>query len=631
MNMLTKHIAACTILATSIFMSCKKESTNTFAAGTYSSTEKGINGNITVSVKFSNSSIENIDIDSNETENIGKVAMEKLAKQVIQTQSLAIDTVSGATISSTAFIKALENNVKQAGANPKDLKNKATVQKAINESIDTQIVVIGGGAAGTAAALKASQNGAKVVLLEMTAAPAGQATMAGGMFANNSTQQIEKGQVTSDEWLYKQFTETANYKANGSLLSKIIKNSGKTVDWLIENGCKLTLVHAGTGGYVEHHYSQPTDTLHGYVDGGVKALEALHNSIIKNGGKVLYNTKAEKLIIENGVIKGIKATKEDGGILTVNANAVILATGGFGGNAEKVAEIFGENYGTSRIGTNIGTGIDMAISAGADANYKDAIMMHYGVSRGTSWGSVLNYALMTPWLMVDVDGNRFVNEEDVVFEPIKTANAVNAQAGHTAYEIFDQTLIDVVKEKGVSGIVDLYPEPLTSDPTCYIEVGHEVNSAKSAQKAHTPTDITEELEKLIKDGKIIKASNVKELAEKLNMSKLEATIEHYNELCINGKDTDMFKSPKYLDKLEGTLYAAKLTPSPFLGTLGGIRINDSCEVLDKQGKAIKGLYAAGAETSGVYGNSYIYFEGGTLGYAYGSGSIAGEEASKAVK
>ncbi len=619
--------AAAAMLAVLASCGAKK---GTFKPGDYTAAEKGMNGDVTVTATFSQDRIEKITVESKETDSIGKVAMDKLTKQIIDRQSIAVDAVAGATISSNAFLKALEADIKKAGGNP-DAFRTAAAKTGTDETIDTQVVVVGGGAAGTAAALQAVQNGAKVVLVEMTPAPAGQATMAGGLFANNSTQQKQKKQVVSDEWLYNQFAETANYTTNGSLLSKIIRQSGSTVDWLIENGCRLILVHAGTGGYVEHHYSQPADTLHGYIDGGAKGIAALHETITKNGGKVLYSTKAESLIIKDNKICGITATKEDGGTLSINAKAVVLATGGFGGNKDKVAEVFGEGFGTSRVGTNIGTGIEMAQSVNADADFHNAILMHYGVGRGAGWGSILNYALMNPWLMVDVDGNRFVNEESVVFEPIKTADAVRAQPLHTAYELFDQTLIDIVKQKGAAGITDLYPGVLTSDPTKYIEVGHPVDSSKSAEKTRTPADVTADIEKLVSEGKLIKAASVAELAQKLGMTNLQATVERYNQLCENGKDTDLFKSAKYLDKLEGTVYAAKLTPSPFLGTLGGIRINDKCEVLDKNGKAVAGLYAAGAETSGVYGNSYIFFEGGTLGYAYGSGRIAGDSAAAFVK
>lgn len=603
-----------------------------FKAGTYTGVGEGNNGTITVEVTLSESKIESIEVvESTETAGLGDTALVSLIEDIIAHQSLGVDTVTGASNSSKALLTAVESCLKEAGADVEALK-QAIVKTGIDEEMTTQIVVVGGGASGSAAALQAVEDGAQVTLVEMTASPAGQGTLAGGMFATDSTQQQEQGKTVTSKWYYDQFIDTSNYTANGGLLSKIIQNSGRTVDWLIENGAELILAHPATGGYEEHKYTHPSSTLHGYVEGGTTAITNLHESIINKGGTVLYSTEATDLIIENGEIKGIKAEKAGGGTLTINADAVILATGGFAGNEELVAEIFGEGVGKGRVATNIGTGIAMAMSAGANASYEDAITMHYGVSRGnSSWGSALNSALMNPFLFVDVDGNRFINEESFIFEPIKTSNVIKSLPQMTAYQIFDQTMIDIVKEYGPAGLTDVYTDELATDPTIFIEVGHEINTAELAKKAHTPSDIMPDIEKLIEEGTIIAAESPEELAEKLGMTHIVDTISRYNELCEAGEDTDHFKSSKYLDSLEGTLYAVKTTPSVFLGTLGGIDINDNAEVLDFDGKSIKGLYAAGSETSGVYGNSYVFFEGGTLGYAYGSGRIAGASAATSVK
>ncbi len=259
--------------------------------------------------------------------------------------------------------------------------------------------------------------------------------------------------------------------------------------------------------------------------------------------------------MEDGKAAGIRCEKEDGGILTIHADAVILATGGFGGNEAMVKEVFGDGFGVSRVGTNIGTGIDMAISAGADAAYDKAITMHYGLSRGgTSWTKALNSALLNPCLHVDVDGNRFMNEEAFIFEPIKSSNVLKSLPQRKAYELFDSTMIDIVKEKGYAGITDLFAGELADDPTLFIEVGNTVDTGKRYKDSHTPTDIMPEIEKAVADGKIITAESPEEMAEKLGMTHLVETIGRYNALCDQGKDTDHFKSPEYLDKLEGTLY-----------------------------------------------------------------------------
>ena len=637
---LMKSVVAVTLgcmLMTSFAGCGKKEATSNGAAalsmkaGTYTATAKGNNGDVTVEVTFSDTKIEKIEVkEHKETPNLGDTAMDSLKESIVKDQTLAVDTVTGATNSSNALLEAVKDCVKQAGGDV-DALNKEVKKTGVNEEMTTQVVVVGGGASGTAAALQAVEDGAKVVLVEMTQSPAGQGTQAGGMFATSSTQQKESNQTYDNKWIYDQFVKTSNYTANGGLLTKVIQNSGNTVDWLIENGCKLTLALPGTGGYQEHVQTHPASLIHGYTEGGTQAITNLHAAIKEKGGEVLYSTKATELIMKDGKAAGIKAEKADGGILTINADSVILATGGFGGNEAKVAETFGEGFGQSRIATNIGTGIEMAKSAGADASYDDAIMMHYGVSRGgTGWGTELNSALLNPFLHVDVDGNRFMNEEDFIFEPIKSSDVVKSLPTNTAYEIFDATMIETVKEKGTIGLSEQYPGKLATDPTKFIEVGHEIDTSKAAEKTKTPYDLTADIEKYIEEGTIVKAESAKELAEKLGMSHLEDTIARYNELCDKGEDTDHFKSAKYLDKLEGTLYAVKITPSVFLGTLGGIEINSDCEVLDKNGKAIEGLYAAGAETNGAYGNSYVFFEGGTLGYAYGTGRIAGQSAAKAV-
>lgn len=417
----------------------------------------------------------------------------------------------------------------------------------------------------------------------------------------------------------------------GGLLSKVIRMSGSTVDWLEEHGCHLTLAHPGTGGYYEHRLTHPGPTLHGYTDGGTAGITALQESLTSLGGQVLFETKATGILMENGKAAGITAEKSDGGTLTIHANAVILATGGFGGNEEKVSETFGEGFGTSRVGTNIGTGIEMAMAAGADADYGKAITMHYGLSRGgTSWGTVLNSALLNPYLHVDVDGNRFMNEEDFIFEPIKSSNVIKSLPSRKAYEIFDSTMIETVKESGLVALTDVFGGELATDPTRFIEVGHPIDTAASYELSITPTDLTEEIQGLVAEGKIISAESPKELEEKLGMTHLTETIARYNELCDQGEDTDHFKSAKYLDKLEGTLYAVPITPSVFLGTLGGVEINQYCEAINTEGRAIPGLYAAGSDTSGVYSDSYVFFEGGTLGYAYNSGRIAGQSAAAYV-
>ncbi len=615
-----------------MLLSCSdSENGMSYNKGSYTASAEGKNGPVEVQVEFSDSQIKKITVDvSGETPAIAAPAAERIPEAIIKNQSLAIDALAGATLTSEAILAAIEDCVVQAGGDPSSLKGEKA--KGPDEEISTGIVVVGGGASGSAAAVSAAEAGSDVILLEMTATPAGQATLAGGAFGTNSSQQIEQGRTVEGKWFYNQFVDTGNYRVNGGLLSRVIQRSGETIDWLIAHGVNMILAHPATGGYFEHKLTHPNSTLHGYVDGGAVAVKALHQSVLNAGGKVMYETEVQDIILVDGHIAGVKARKADGGTLTVNADAVILATGGFGGNEELVAEYFGEGFGHSLVGTNIGTGIKLAQKAGGDADYANAITMHYGVSRGgTNWTTPLNSALLNPYLHVDADGNRFMNEEAFIFEPIKSSNVLKSLPGRTAWEIFDGRMIEVVAESGYAALTDVFSGELATDPTIFIEVGHKIDTSVRYEQSHTPADLIPDIEKYIEKGTIVRAENPEALEEALGMNHLADTISRYNELADMGEDLDHFKSSRYMEKLEGPLYAVKITPSVFLGTLGGIRINPYCEVVSPDGKAVPGLYAAGAETSGVYSDSYVFFEGGTLGYAYGSGRIAGESAAAWLK
>lgn len=173
-----------------------------YTAGTYTAAAKGNNGDVTVEVTFSDSAIESVTvIEHGETPGISDGALEKIPAQITEQQSLNIDAVTGATNTSKAILAAVEDCVNQAGGDAQALLTKEAVKKeGVDEELTTEIVVVGGGASGTAAALQAAQSGAKVVMVEMTAAPAGQGTMAGGLFATGSTQQIEAGEPVDDGW-----------------------------------------------------------------------------------------------------------------------------------------------------------------------------------------------------------------------------------------------------------------------------------------------------------------------------------------------------------------------------------------------------------------------------------------------
>ncbi|SDE98880.1 Uncharacterized protein, contains FMN-binding domain [Fontibacillus panacisegetis] len=171
-----------------------------YKAGTYTGSAEGKNGEMSVEVTFSDTEITSIEVkQGSETEGLAHPALEKIPASIVEGQSLAVDVISGATVTSNAIIDAVADCIQQAGGDVEKLRTKAIVKNGVNEEITTEVVVVGGGASGSAAALKASENGAKVIVIETTASPAEQGTMAGGMFATNSSEQVEKGETVDPQ------------------------------------------------------------------------------------------------------------------------------------------------------------------------------------------------------------------------------------------------------------------------------------------------------------------------------------------------------------------------------------------------------------------------------------------------
>ena len=208
-----------------------------FKAGTYTASAAGRNGDIKVTAVFTDNEIKEITYESQETETIGVPAMDQLIESILSSQTLDLDTVSGATISSEAFLKAMADNVTQAGADPENLKGNGSESASKETEYETEadIIVVGGGAAGMTAAITASDEGAKVILLEKSAVLGGNTVCAAnGINAADSAVQLEnekynevKASVEGLEDL-----QMNNDDAKEELVKAFAENSGETIDWL---------------------------------------------------------------------------------------------------------------------------------------------------------------------------------------------------------------------------------------------------------------------------------------------------------------------------------------------------------------------------------------------------------------
>jgi fumarate reductase flavoprotein subunit len=621
---------------------CSKGSGISFKDGKYTGTGTGKNGNVEVEVEFSSKEILSVKVvNHSETEGIADAAIEEFPQKIILSQSTGVDTISGATMMCNAIIQGVEDCVVQAGGDVEKIKEvKVTTSNKEVEEVTTDIVVVGAGAAGTAAALAGVENGAKVILLEKTATPMGAGTVAGGMFAADSKQQKDANATVDPEWLYDKYVEASDGFMNSLLVRKIIDEAGATVDWLGQNGCELNLVDAGTGGGFEH-IGEPA-TLHGYKEGGTVAINNLIKSFKEKGGDVRFSTPATDIIKDDdGNVVGVNATKADGSKLKVNAKSVIVATGGFGGNDEMLKEYLGSSYTKGEIAQNTGDGLKMAWEAGADKEGTDVAQYFWAKFTDEETGKIIEevgdswYSLTSltkfPNLRVNKLGKRFSDETEVTLYSIHGAR-ISMQPEQTEYVIVDSNMLNKIKDSGTAVIEEQFGK--WKDSTQFFMEFNEPNSPSEFNKEeHTPIDYAPIFDKLLDTGVVFKSDSLEGLANEMGVDEktFMNSVNQYNSAIKLGKDELFFSDTSRLISLEkGPYYAIKFVARN-LGTLGGVKINENIEVVNENSIPIKGLYSAGADAGGMYGKSYVNFEGATLGFAYTSGRLAGINAANYVK
>lgn len=607
-------------LSTSLLIGCesKTKSTSVAKAGTYTATESGFGGDVTVNVTISDEGkISSIDVTADsETPTIGGEAAPKLAKTIVDTQSLAVDTVSGATYTSTAVINAVTAALTEAGADIKALKNNKVAKNGENEEVNVDVVVVGAGGSGTAAALAASEAGLNVLVVEKNPSAGGNSKIASGFFAIGTELQKNEGLDLSVDKAVQDLMEFNQYLSNGTIVRKIVENAADTVEWLQGYGVEFYLPEKTTQlAHEDDLYKWKT--YHKFVDQAT-AFENMYSNLENMGAKVVYNTSLETIIKnDDGVVTGITAKKEDGGILTVNASATIICTGGFGADSEKTAAALNSNLFNSLGMPNAGEGISAIEEIGgfdldatpllhacqfAESTVKqDSAGENLAGFSDTSLTQILN----TPLLWVDTTGSRFTNE-DVVYDTAFWANAAYTVGGKY-YIIVDKATLEAFSN-GTSLTVS------QAGPGAKMDLDDFVKLADASVEA----------------GTAFKGSTLEELAEAtgMNATDLKATVERYNSMIEKGSDTDYGKASTSLAyKVESGDFYAFDVRGVFLGTIGGVKVDDNMQVMTTDFELIPGLYAAGTTAGGYYtGVGYPPYEGLACGFAYTSGRIAGTSA-----
>lgn len=533
--------------------------TGLFIPGTYEASAQGFGGEVTVTITVTDNEITEAVIKGDgETPSLGGVAVEQLGEAIVAAQAPEVDIIAGATVTSNAIITAAGEALTEAGAdiaalnaNKKDL---AASGEKKEETLETDIVIVGAGGAGMTAAISAKQAGKEIILLEKMSYAGGNTTKAtGGMNAAETHYQEEQKIEDSVEQFVEDTMAGGKEVNDKELVTVMAENSADSINWLDDIGAPLPKV-SFSGGATNARIHAPEDGsgVGGYlVDAFLAKLDEL-------GIQIMYNTEATELIEEDGKIVGVKASSKEADY-TIKAKAVILATGGFGANEEMYTQYRPDLKGT--VTTNApsatGDGIVMAEEVGADLVDIEQIQLHPTVEQDTSI-LITESVRGDGAILVNQDGKRFIDE-------LKTRDVVSAaeleQEGQYVYIIFDQKLRENLKAT----------------------------------------------EKYVSNGLTVQADTIEELAEALDIDPavLAETLNTWNEAVKNKKDEEFGRDTGMDNDLAtAPYYAIKIAPG-IHHTMGGVKINTDAQVIDTEGNAIPGLYAAGEVTGGVHGANRI--------------------------
>ncbi|MBU5670691.1 flavocytochrome c [Paenibacillus brevis] len=615
-----------------------------FTPGTYVGEAEGLHSTIKVEVTVDANTIQSVKVlEQQDTEGVSDAVFETIPQKVVEGQSLKVDVVSGASVSSNGLIDAIADALSKAGADVEALRNKEPLAAAAKEAItkETDVVVVGGGGAGLAAAVSAAENGAKVILIEKSPSLGGNTIRSGGEF--NSYDPVRQPNIEMTKALVDELNEILKYNetefgdyaetlktlktqikeylSNGDttklfdspelhaihtyiggkrtdldgkeisgkfeLVNTLTQNSYGTIEWLESHGAEF---QDGIGTVLgalwprTHHNAEPLGT--GYINTMKKSATDL-------GAEIMMNTKATKLIVENGKIVGVTAEQADGTPVTLKASkGVVMATGGFGANSEMVVKYnnywpdMNENIKTTNTSNATGDGIIMGEEVGASLWGMGFIQLMPSGQPGTGalsggvWGSAETQ------IFVNKEGKRYVNEyaeRDVL------AAAALEQTDETFFIISDMTSLGNPDLNGKSVWGDNYQD-------------------------------------LIKNKNIFMADTLEDLAKQMGVpaDTFIAEMEKYNTYVEKQLDPE-FGKKNFGAKLEtAPFFATPRTPSVH-HTMGGLEINEKAQVLDTAGKPIEGLFAAGEVAGGLHAGNRL--GGNAITDIFTFGRIAGASAA----
>ncbi len=603
------------------------ETATTIATGT--ATVQGFGGDVTVTVSLENGEIKEVTMTGDgETDGIGKKIIDEWPLAFVEYNGI-VDTYTGATFSGItrqAVIAAAREALANAGVNPDDYMREMGTEDTVDLTYTADIVIVGAGGAGMTAALTAADAGKSVLVLESQPAVGGNSVKStGGMNAAKTVYQdantfdeaagIEKtlkaaegyadneaitalAAKVKEQWEAWQaapegYFDSAELFAldtliggkglnDPALVETLVNNSAAAIDYLDSINIHLNNVAAFGGASVKRIH-RPVNEEGKTVSVGAYTVPLLEKACQENEKvALLTDVTATRLLTENGTVVGVEAQGKAGNKVTVNAKAVILATGGFGANLDMVVQYKPDLAGfmTTNAAGIQGQGILMATEIGAATVDMEQIQIHPTVQADTA--SLITEGLRGDGaILVNANGERFIDEvgtRDVV------SAAEIAQPGSFSWLVVDQKMVDA------SSVIQGY----------------------------------------INRGLMLKGDTCEALAAELGIpaDAFAATMEKWNGYVAEKNDPD-FGRTSFAQPLDtAPFYAVKVTAG-IHHTMGGLKIDPQTHVLNTEGAIIPGLFAAGEVTGGVHGGNRL--GGNAVADFVVFGRIAGQEAAASIQ
>lgn len=585
MNTLTKRICGCFACVALVLFTIWGSTYVVAREGhQYDGAAQGFAGEIKVSVFVEGDTITDITYQTEgETPSIGGSAIKALRTKILKTQNTQIDAISGATYSSRGFLEAVNNALAVGGivADGSHKSNAATE----NYEATADVVVVGGGGAGMTAAITVAENGKTVILLEKSDILGGNTSRASsGMNAAETHYEAEQGVEDSVELFIEDTMKGGKEINDPELVRTLAEGTADAIDWLDKENAPLSGPLATMGGLSAKRTHRPTDAEGNVTPVGNFLVSALGTRLDELGVEIITGATINKVIMEDGKACGVSGVGEYGENITVHANAVIIATGGFGGNMDRIVALRPDlaGYISTNVATASGDAIDFLGEIGADFVDLEQIQLHPTVI--PTDGALVGEALRGDGaILVNREGVRFTNETG-------TRDAVSAaevsQTGGNVWLIANQEMYE----------------------------GSAV------------------IKKLDKSGYLVKGDTLDDLAAAMEFdanatSALKSTVETWSSYVAAGEDPDFSRDigTPLTDLSSGPYYAVNVGPG-IHHCMGGVKINTEAQVISTDGNPIPGLYAAGEVTGGVHGANRL--GGNAVADIVVFGRIAGENASK---